>query len=213
MTKCVPRDSSRCFLDSHFCCYRLNLVVPSALAAQVPNPADFPVLNDLDQAHAAAVTNLLDLLSKSVRVRMQAHPAPSTPTDAPLAVFFSGGLDCKILAALLDRHVPCTSPVHLLNFENPRVITASKRGSAGGAHDPRAVPDRRTARQALAELQRVAPTRTWRLLEINVPYATAMDRRATIAALMAPLNTFMDMSIAMAFCFAARAVHAGGEVA
>ncbi|KAJ3369003.1 hypothetical protein GGF31_005964 [Allomyces arbusculus] len=194
---------------------RLNLVVPSDLAAQVPNPADFPVLNDLDPVHAAAVTNLLGLLSESVRVRAQALPAPSAPTDAPLAVLFSGGLDCTILAALLDRHVPRTSPIHLLNvaFENPRVITASKRGGAAGPHDPWAVPDRRTARQALAELQRISPARTWRLLEINVPYAVAMTHRATIAALMAPLDTVMDMSIAMAFYFAARAVHADGEVA
>ncbi|KAJ3360972.1 hypothetical protein GGF32_007905 [Allomyces javanicus] len=192
---------------------RLNLVVPSDLAAQVPNPTDFPALNDLDPVHAAAVTNLLDLLSESVRVRAQALPAPSTPTDAPLAVLFSGGLDCTILAALLDRHVPRTSPIHLLNvaFENPRVLTASSKRSS--AHDPWAVPDRRTARQALAELQRVAPTRTWRLLEINVSYATAMAHRTTIAALMAPLDTVMDMSIAMAFYFAARAVHADGEVA
>ncbi|KNE66726.1 hypothetical protein AMAG_11224 [Allomyces macrogynus ATCC 38327] len=193
---------------------RLNLVVPSDLAAQVPiNPADFPALNDLDSAHAATVTNLLGLLSESVRMRAQALPTPSTPTNAPLAVLFSGGLDCTILAALLDQHVPRTSPIHLLNvaFENPRVLTASKRGS--GTNDPWAVPDRRTARQALAELQRVAPTRTWRLLEINVPYAVAMAHRATIAALMAPLDTVMDMSIAMAFYFAARAVHEDGEVA
>ncbi|KAG0262418.1 hypothetical protein DFQ27_002344 [Actinomortierella ambigua] len=68
------------------------------------------------------------------------------------------------------------------------------------------VPDRITGYESLAELRRIAPDRHWNFVEVNVPFAEAMEQREAILERIAPLDTVMDLSIAMAFWFAARGV-------
>ncbi|KAL7748084.1 hypothetical protein RI367_006630 [Sorochytrium milnesiophthora] len=116
-----------------------------------------------------------------------------------------------VLAALVDQALPPQYEVDLLNvaFENPRVVDAQRKTAAANRSlatpvDPYDVPDRRTGRQALAELAQRSPHRKWNLVEVNVPFADALRAKQRIAELMAPLDTEMDMSIAMAFYFAAR---------
>ena len=53
-------------------------------------------------------------------------------------------------------------------------------------------------------IRNIAPNRTWNFVEINVPYAEAMEYRQRIVDRMFPLDTVMDLSIAMAFWFASR---------
>ncbi|KAJ3165084.1 Asparagine synthetase domain-containing protein 1 [Geranomyces variabilis] len=66
------------------------------------------------------------------------------------------------------------------------------------------VPDRMTGRLGAAELSLRYPHRSWRFVEINVPYEDALATRARVMDLMHPLNTEMDLSIAIAFWFASR---------
>ncbi|KAI8596454.1 asparagine synthase-domain-containing protein [Dissophora ornata] len=68
------------------------------------------------------------------------------------------------------------------------------------------VPDRITGYESLAELKNIAPNRHWNFVEVNVPFEEATARRSEILERIAPLETVMDLSIAMAFWFASRGV-------
>lgn len=121
--------------------------------------------------------------------------------DAHVAVLFSGGIDCTVLAALASRFVPHGQRIDLLNvaFENPRVVAA-----AGDGRDPYEVPDRGTARASLVDLRRTAPERDWALVEINVSYAEYRAHLDDITTLLRPSDSMMDLSIAAALYFASR---------
>src|SRR5436189_1904790 len=64
-------------------------------------------------------------LRRSLELRVQNIPEPprfSNQDGSKLALLFSGGLDCTILARLTHEILPITEPIDLLNvaFENPR---------------------------------------------------------------------------------------------
>ncbi|KAB8289689.1 hypothetical protein EYC80_010601 [Monilinia laxa] len=142
-----------------------------------------------------------------------------------LAILFSGGLDCTVLARLAHDLLPPDQEIDLLNvaFENPRVIKAAQTGPRlkKGAQPPPSdktemldnkvspyelCPDRETGRKAHQELQTVCPRRKWRFVAINVPYTETTEHRAKIVDLIHPHNTEMDLSIAFALYFASRGV-------
>ncbi|KAL1952147.1 hypothetical protein VTO73DRAFT_1296 [Trametes versicolor] len=130
-----------------------------------------------------------------------------------------------MLAYLADRHVAPEEPIDLLNvaFENPRKIAVKVDGNVGGLpkrekkqklREPLDystvkvsfdVPDRLTGLQELEELRRLCPNRTWNFLEVNVPFEESLNARPIVEALMFPSRTVMDMSLAIALYFAARA--------
>ncbi|KAI8351560.1 asparagine synthase-domain-containing protein [Mortierella sp. GBAus27b] len=155
----------------------------------------------------------------------------SLPHDARVAILFSGGLDCLCLAAFADRYLPQGEAIDLLNvgFENPRSVRAkaaeealaqkrlNKQGAStsnSGSSSQSArtieskftVPDRVTGYESLAELRAIAPHRNWNFVEINVPFEEANAHRSEILERMAPLETVMDLSVAMAFWFASRGI-------
>ncbi|KAK3824593.1 MAG: asparagine synthase-domain-containing protein [Benniella sp.] len=177
-----------------------------------------------------AITDTIAVLGDSVHRRVQDIPRTGLPHEARVAILFSGGLDCSCLAALADRYLPQGEAIDLLNvgFENPRSVKAKaaeealalKRlkkqgaGSVDGSTSQSArtvdstfnVPDRVTGYESLAELRRIAPHRHWNFVEVNVPFEEANARRSEILERMAPLDTVMDLSIAMAFWFASRGI-------
>lgn len=119
------------------------------------------------------------------------------PTNLPkVAVLFSGGLDCTIIARLLDMVLPQEFEIDLLNvaFENRRANTMWE------------TPDRILAQRSLSELQALS-SRRFNLEEINVPYEEALESHAIVKQLMWSQKTVMDLSIAMAFYFAAKGGH------
>ena len=127
------------------------------------------------------------ILSESVRCRVQGI------RGSRVAILFSGGLDCTVLAALAARYVK--EPMDLLNvsFENPRAIAAAYKSMTDpvDAHtfpiDPYAVPDRVTARDSCAQLAALFPACQFRLVEVNVPYAEYAAHLDIIQALMLSL--------------------------
>lgn len=149
-------------------------------------------------------------LHQAVQVRLQnvPEPPPVIPGRAArIAVLFSGGLDCTLLARLAHDILPISEAVDLLNvaFENPRVAAASandKTKLINGVFED--CPDRITGRAGHAELQRVCPKRLWRFVAIDVPYTETLTHRNNIKHLMRPHNTEMDLSIACALYFASR---------
>ncbi|KAG0059114.1 hypothetical protein BGZ89_000695 [Linnemannia elongata] len=68
------------------------------------------------------------------------------------------------------------------------------------------VPDRTTGYESLTELRKISPQRHWNFVEVNVPFEEAMAQRSEILERIAPLETVMDLSIAMAFWFASRGI-------
>lgn len=132
--------------------------------------------------------------------------APYEPHQNPakLAILFSGGLDCTLLARIAHETASISDPIDLLNVacQNPRIHGEGK--ALHGISPYELCPDRITARNSLLELQRVCVGRVWRLVEINVPYEEMLEHRENILNLMYPHNTEMDLSIASALYFAAR---------
>ena len=128
---------------------------------------------------------------------------PQDFDKARLAILFSGGLDCTVLARITHDLLPPDEPIDLLNvaFENPRI---HKEGASASPYE--LCPDRVTARCTYAELQRVCPSRQWRLVTIDIPYAETLEHRENVVRLMHPHNTEMDLSICYALYFAARGI-------
>ena len=162
-------------------------------------------------AHAQVVDRLRVSLQKSlllrtqhVREAVQSSVAGTPDQEARVAVLFSGGLDCTILARMCHDLLPSSEAIDLLNvaFENPRI-----HGKIDPSTSPYELcPDRITGRTSHAELLRVCPGRTWRFIEINVPYTETQAHRTTVMTLMHPHNTEMDLSISYALYFASRGV-------
>ncbi|EMR81771.1 hypothetical protein ACHAPC_003592 [Botrytis cinerea] len=175
-----------------------------------------------------SVVSLRHYLCESLKPRILTIPTPPSighSQNVRLAILFSGGLDCTVLARLAHDLLPSDQEIDLLNvaFENPRVIKAAQTGPRlkKGAQPPppdttqildekvspyELCPDRETGRKAHQELRSVCPGRTWRFVAINVPYTETMDHRSKIVDLIRPHNTEMDLSIAFALYFASRGV-------
>lgn len=78
---------------------------------------------------SAAVAELREVLLDSINTRVR--DIPGRGEDVRLAIMFSGGLDCTIIARLVHECLPLQEGVDLLNvaFENRRVIDA-RNGTA-----------------------------------------------------------------------------------
>lgn len=126
----------------------------------------------------------------------------ASDTEARVAILFSGGLDCTILARLMHDLLPLDQSIDLLNvaFENPRIHKDLRLDDS----PYEMCPDRVTGRSSHAELLRVCPGRTWRFVEINVPYSQTIAHRTRTLTLMHPHNTEMDLSISYALYFASK---------
>jgi asparagine synthetase B (glutamine-hydrolysing) len=158
-----------------------------------------------------SVLELEKQLRQAVALRVQAIPlliSKYIPKDShglsKVAVLFSGGVDCTILARLAHDVLPQEETIDLLNvvFENPRIAASSNNKSLESLFED--CPDRITAQSSLADLRHACPNRKWRLVKINIPYHEALEHRQQVVSLIYPHNTEMDLSIAYALYFAAR---------
>lgn len=147
-----------------------------------------------------SVGELGNRLRESLKLRLLNIPAPPIQDGEPdvrVAVLFSGGLDCTVLARLLHDIFPLEYQIDLLNvaFENPRVIQAAKqppktkgpkktsKPHSVAQEDENAVsishtgtfpkspyescPDRETGRKAFEELSKVCTGRLWRFVAVK----------------------------------------------
>ncbi|KAI8620324.1 asparagine synthase-domain-containing protein [Chytriomyces sp. MP71] len=240
----------------------LNTTIPSSdLLSSYPSYTEslevpIPISEECVDALAACTA----LLSSSVKVRIETIHQQQGNESEPLAILFSGGLDCMLLAALAAKNMGAGASIDLLNvaFDNPRVRKAAaaqkkaavkhvkmnkksltkqavtqmdggedaevnghegnKGVNANVAASPLvqessnvgypshifAVPDRKTGLKGYEELKRTYPHILWRFVEIDVEFKDALSMRPWILGLVNPLQSVMDLSIAMAFWFAAR---------
>lgn len=151
--------------------------------------------------NANIISGFQDLLLQATRLRVGTIAPSGDPANADLAIMFSGGLDCILLAAFAHQTLPIDQSIDLLNvaFENPRIQKCHNH------ENPYDVPDRITGKLGYAELVKLCP-RPWRFVEIDVPYTKVGEFRSHIQNVMKPLETVMDFSIAMAFWFVAGGV-------
>ena len=139
-------------------------------------------------------------------------PPSGERNPARIAILFSGGVDCTLLARLIHECLPMEQDIDLLNvaFENPRIVRAASRASStaeDSAHSAFSFcPDRITGLSSHSEILQTCPGRIWRLVLVDVDYSEVQDHRATIVSLMYPHNTEMDLSISSALYFAARGI-------
>ena len=69
------------------------------------------------------------------------------------------------------------------------------------------VPDRKSAKSTLKELELICPNRKWNLVEINVTREELQEYlKSTICNLVAPLNSILDEDLGAAFWFASRGI-------
>lgn len=131
---------------------------------------------------------------------------------AKVCLLFSGGIDCSILALLADQYVARDEPIELINVAFERVGHVA---AAAATDDTWCnVPDRQTAQQSYAELQRLCPARRWQLLEVNVSRDELRRQlKQHICQLIYPLHTVLDESLGSAFWFAAAAPQSTARVA
>ncbi|KAK1816652.1 hypothetical protein LTR12_008905 [Friedmanniomyces endolithicus] len=158
---------------------------------------------------APAVHHLEELLISSLRRRIEnIRPPVNVPPISHLAILFSGGLDCTVLARLAHDIYPTHQSIDLLNvaFENPRVHRSHSSGSTNAYE---LCPDRITGRASYAELMRVCPERKWIFVAIDVPYTETLAHKQNVIDLMQPHNTEMDLSISFALYFASRGIGLG----
>ena len=154
-------------------------------------------------------------LRSSLKLRIQT--IPSHDSEALLdgmtnvAILFSGGVDCSVIARITHDVLPKNLGIDLLNvaFENPRSVAAAKASAKDKSDlfvdNPYArCPDRITGLSSYAELIRTCPNRSWRFVSINIPFAEMIAHRDKVISLIHPHNTEMDFSIACALYFAAR---------
>ncbi|KAF8470881.1 asparagine synthase-domain-containing protein, partial [Kalaharituber pfeilii] len=173
---------------------------------------------------SSAPEELKACLQESIRLRVQNIFTPekqlsldTLPRKSKIAILFSGGLDCTVLARLAHEVLPLGEPIDLLNvaFENPRVVEARANGptppknkkksiTADGIDPYSLCPDRITCISSLKELQYTCPTRQFNLVFINVPLSEMLEHKQKVISLIYPHNTEMDLSIALAFYFASR---------
>lgn len=106
---------------------------------------------------------------------------------APIALLFSGGLDSMILAALLDQ---CLDPKYTIDLLNV-------------SFDGHLAPDRISAKAGVRELQRIAPLRRWRLVEIDANLSNLTWETKHLLPLIHPARTYMDLNIGLALWLAA----------
>ncbi|XP_043484828.1 asparagine synthetase domain-containing protein 1 [Leptopilina heterotoma] len=125
-------------------------------------------------------------------------------THTKIGILFSGGLDSSILAVLADNFVPKTESIDLINVAFEKVNKNPKNQNLGEIYN---VPDRKTGRQSLAELETICPDRNWNFVEVNISQEELnIHRSSRISDLIYPLNTILDESLGCALWFASRGI-------
>lgn len=158
---------------------------------------------------------LLQILTSALSIRTRTIPTTHTHLSSSsiavlprVAILFSGGLDCSVLAWLIHTLLPPSESIDLINvaFENPRTLAANNTKKEDVY---KVCPDRITGRAGWQELCALSKGtgRVWRFVEvpllplihvlkgyllsfkINVPYAETLSHKPIILQLMYPNNS------------------------
>ncbi|KAF1965304.1 hypothetical protein BU23DRAFT_575020 [Bimuria novae-zelandiae CBS 107.79] len=193
--QCMHTDQLHFVEDQNVPFPAMDMTVPTS-------GAGFPQSLDIVDQLGAALRDSLALRVQHVREATNVSDSYNTNDEARVAILFSGGLDCTLLARLTHELVPLEQSIDLLNvaFENPRI-----HKNLGPDESPYELcPDRMTGRASSEELLNICPGRTWRFVAIDIPYSQTVANRTKVMTLMHPHNTEMDLSISYALYFASQ---------
>lgn len=160
----------------------------------------FKVLNNVDVTvnETEIVSKIHEELRQSVQKRVSTiFPLERDVTESKFAILFSGGIDCTLIAGLCGEICEKGTIIDLLNvsFSNPR---------ANLSYDE--TPDRKLAIKNCHNLNNKFNTEKgvfFKLIKIDVPYKEYIAAKERVISLIYPNDTEMDLSIAIAFYFAA----------
>ena len=162
-------------------------------------------------AASPVLKNLHHHVQKSLALRLGSAPINSQQgaQGSRVAILFSGGVDCTLIARIANDVLSENQEIDLLNvaFENPRVAEAARRNKAMNSATNSSYelcPDRLTGRKSYQELIQLCPRRVWRFVSIDIPYGDTEAHTPEIMTLLHPHKTEMDLSIGRALYFAAR---------
>jgi asparagine synthetase B (glutamine-hydrolysing) len=123
-------------------------------------------------AGSPAVERLQALLSDALKLRVlniPDSPGIARAADARVAILFSGGLDCTVLARMAHELIDQDQSIDLINvaFENPRVAAhLPKDATSSLDYIYEACPDRISGRKSFQELLTACPGRVWRFVAV-----------------------------------------------
>ncbi|XP_058459210.1 asparagine synthetase domain-containing protein CG17486 isoform X2 [Malaya genurostris] len=172
-----------------------------------PNEKVFDILMR-NECVSSMCGQLIEILSKSVRERTINTPqhckecigTESRCPHSKVGILFSGGIDCTIIALLVDKFVDQDIPIDLINVAFQKVERPGNQKSVISWD----VPDRLTGRATLKELHILRPKRKWQFVEVNVPRNELENHKHHISNLVFPLKSVLDESLGIALWFAAR---------
>ncbi|TIC00289.1 hypothetical protein E3Q18_01116 [Wallemia mellicola] len=144
---------------------------------------------------------LTQVVDRRVRSIPTHKETGSSLRECKVAVLFSGGIDCTMVAHLASKILPKSEPIELINVAfcatpNPSIDTLREVCSRA--------PDRQTTMEAVEELQKLHPGREFRLVNVDITAEDYNTEKQTIIELMYPKNTVMDLSLAAPLYFASR---------
>lgn len=155
---------------------------------------------------SSSIDSFISLLEKSVGDRVLTTPRFCSNcifknqdcSHPKVAILFSGGIDCTILAAVAHKFIKPNEPIELLNVAFEKV--GQKKESVNWD-----VPDRISAKNSYMELQNLFPERQWSLVEINVFREDLQGSlEAHLKHLIYPLKTILDESLGSVFWYASK---------
>lgn len=159
-----------------------------------------------------AIDDFTKLLKKSVTDRVLTTPqqcekcfeSGSSCNHSKVAILFSGGIDCTILASIAHQCLPETQEIDLLNVAFEKVGTKENINWD--------VPDRISAQHSHKELKILFPRRQWNLVEVNICRESLENQiQSHIKHLLFPLKTVLDESLGSVFWFASKGESENGS--
>lgn len=154
---------------------------------------------------SSALDSFTALLKKSVQDRVLTTPNHCSLciqeklhcNHPKVAILFSGGIDCTILASVAHQCLPPDETIELLNVAFEKVGNKSEVNWD--------VPDRVSARDSYKELQLLFSQRKWSLVEINVSREDLQNSLENhLKHLIYPLKTVLDESLGSVFWYASK---------
>jgi asparagine synthetase B (glutamine-hydrolysing) len=130
------------------------------------------------------VHDFLQVLTSAISIRTrtipQTHSRNTIGEVIPrIAILFSGGLDCSVIAWLIHTLLPINEPIDLINvaFENPRTVQAHKVETNDIYN---VCPDRITGRLGWEELNKLSneTKRQWQFIEVVPREISIADSRS-----------------------------------
>lgn len=161
----MPMATPDCLMrqESH-----LDLNFETLLRGDVPSMdanAIFSLLLENDKVKLCIET-LTTIMHRSVEHRVQTtkycchNVQEDSCPQTSLGILFSGGIDCTILAILADRFLDEQIPIDLINVSFEKVTREShSRNAQAKTSTNYDTPDRKTAKEALEELEKLCPAR------------------------------------------------------